>query len=93
MSLPEEDVGAPVTGVAGCSELPWECWAPNLGLLQGQPVLLTTEPSPLLPGSETLDCVNAPKSWYLKCILVSDFWAEDAQPVLGAYGLCVGQKE
>lgn len=91
VSLPEEDVGAPLTGVAGCSELPWECWAPNLGPLQGQPVLLTTEPSPPLPGSETLDRVGAPKPWYLKCILVYDFGAEDAQPVLGACGLCMGQ--
>ena len=37
-------VGFPETGVADSHELPSRCWEFNLGLLEEQPVLLTTEP-------------------------------------------------
>jgi hypothetical protein len=40
-----EDIGYSETGVTESSELPCWCWEPNLGSLQEQEVLLTTEPS------------------------------------------------
>ena len=39
-------VGCPGTGVTHSCALPCSCWELNLGPLEEQPVLLTTEPSP-----------------------------------------------
>jgi hypothetical protein len=44
----EEGVGFPGTGVTDHYELPCQCSALNLGPLEEQCVLLTTEPSPAL---------------------------------------------
>ena len=42
----EEDIGSPGTELKDCWELPCGCWeSSTLGLLEEQPVLLTTEPS------------------------------------------------
>ena len=47
LGVPMKDRGggirAPGTAVSGFCELPCGCWEPNLGLLQEQPVLLTTK--------------------------------------------------
>jgi hypothetical protein len=43
----EEDIRGPGTGVVDGCELPCGCWESNLGLLEEQPVLLTTEPAQL----------------------------------------------
>jgi hypothetical protein len=40
-----EGVRSPGTGVTDIYELPCECWELNLGPLEKQPALLTTEPS------------------------------------------------
>ena len=42
---PEEDIGSLETGVPGGGELPRGCWGLDLGHLEEQPLLLTTEPS------------------------------------------------
>lgn len=44
-----------VTGVTGCSEPSCGCWDLNLGPLQEQSVILTSEPS-LLPQDPVLKC-------------------------------------
>ena len=42
---PEEGAGSFGTGVTDDGEPPCGCWMPNLGPLEEQPVLLTSEPS------------------------------------------------
>ena len=42
---PEEGAESPGTGVKGGCELTCACWEPNLGPLQEQQMLLTTESS------------------------------------------------
>jgi hypothetical protein len=49
---PEENVGASETEVIDDCELPCGCWELNLGLLEEQPVLLSTESSPQTPETE-----------------------------------------
>ena len=51
LQRPEEGVGSPGTRVTGCWELPSGCWEWNPCSLEGQPVLLMAEPSPLPMGS------------------------------------------
>jgi hypothetical protein len=41
-----ENVGSPGTGVRDSCDLPCKCWELNLGPLEEQTVLLTTESSP-----------------------------------------------
>lgn len=43
---PEEDVGSPETRLTGGNNLSCRYWESNLGLLEKQPLLLTTESSP-----------------------------------------------
>ena len=43
---PEERIGVARTGVTGSCESPCGCWESSPGPQEGQPVLLTAEPSP-----------------------------------------------
>jgi len=43
--MPEENVRSPETGVTASCKLPFGSWELNLGSLEDEPVLLTSEPS------------------------------------------------